>query len=78
MLESDSHNVLRTKGDDVGLAGGVGQVPSQLPLLGGVLAAHPVPGPRGNCVGAGLLASAPVSVVGFGVGHAEVHRDNSF
>ena len=70
MLEPDSHDVLRAKGDNVGLAGGAGQ--------GGVLAAYPVPGPRGDGVGASLLASASVSVVGLGVGHAEVHRDNSF
>ena len=77
MLEPGIHDVLRTKGSDVGLAGGDGQVPGQLPLQGGVLATHPVPGPRGDGVGATLLAPAPVSVVGLGVGQAEVHRDDS-
>ena len=77
MLESGIHDVLCTEGGDVGLTGGEGQVPGQLPLQGGVLATHPVLGPQGDGVGASLLAPAPVSAVGLGFGKAEVHRDDS-
>ena len=77
MLESGIHDVLRTEGGDVGLAGGKGQVPGQLPLQGGVLATHPVLGPGGDGVGASLLTPTPVPVVGLGTGQAVVHRDDS-
>ena len=59
MVKCSTHDVLRTEGGDVGLAGGAGQFPSLLSLQDGVLVPDPVPGPGGDRVGAGLRTPVP-------------------
>ena len=59
MVKCSTHDVLRTEGGDVGLAGGAGQFPSLLSLQDGVLVPDPVPGPGGDRVGAGLYTPVP-------------------